>query len=56
MTQARGGRSGPPRHRYRDGGEVRLLAIVGASHKGCCEAWLNQMHDVRLVDAGNVLD
>lgn len=30
---------------------MRLLAIVGASHKGYYEAYLNQMHDVRLVDA-----
>jgi hypothetical protein len=30
---------------------TRLLAIVGASHKGYYEAYLNQMHDVRLVDA-----
>lgn len=34
---------------------IRLLAIVGASHKGYYEAYLNQMHDVRLVDAGKVL-
>lgn len=34
---------------------VRLLAIVGASHKGYYEAYLNQMHDVRLVDAAKVL-
>lgn len=34
---------------------TRLLAIVGASHKGYYEAYLNQMHDVRLVDAGVVL-
>jgi hypothetical protein len=33
----------------------RLLAIVGASHKGYYEAYLNQMHDVQLVDAGDVL-
>lgn len=33
----------------------RLLAIVGASHKGYYEAYLRQMHDVRLVDAGAVL-
>ncbi|MEG8037963.1 DUF5694 domain-containing protein [Sphingomonas sp. LR60] len=33
----------------------RLLAIVGASHKGYYEAYLNQMHDVRLVDAEKVL-
>ncbi|ATC34579.1 hypothetical protein CA606_14215 [Caulobacter vibrioides] len=34
---------------------MRLLAIVGASHKGYYEAYLNQMHDVRLVDARTVL-
>ncbi len=34
---------------------TRLLAIVGASHKGYYEAYLNQMHDVRLVDALAVL-
>ncbi|MEH3102521.1 MAG: DUF5694 domain-containing protein [Sphingomonas phyllosphaerae] len=33
----------------------RMLAIVGASHKGYYEAYLNQMHDVRLVDAEKVL-
>lgn len=33
----------------------RLLAIVGASHKGYYEAYLNQMHDVTLVDAAGVL-
>lgn len=30
---------------------TRLLAIVGASHKGYFEAYLYEMHDVRLVDA-----
>ncbi len=35
---------------------TRLLAIVGAAHKGYYEAYLNQMHDVRLVDAGTVLE
>ncbi|WP_369039060.1 DUF5694 domain-containing protein [Stenotrophomonas maltophilia] len=34
---------------------TRLLAIVGASHKGYYEAYLNQMHDVQLVDAEQVL-
>ncbi|KAG1247779.1 hypothetical protein G6F66_015533 [Rhizopus arrhizus] len=29
----------------------RMLAIVGASHKGYYEAYLNQMHDVQLVSA-----
>lgn len=34
---------------------TRLLAIVGSSHKAYLEAYLNQMHDVRLVDAEAVL-
>ncbi|MEA1674990.1 DUF5694 domain-containing protein [Nitrospirillum sp. BR 11163] len=34
---------------------TRLLAIVGASHKGYYEAYLNQMHDVHLVDSSRVL-
>jgi len=34
---------------------VRMLAIVGASHKGYYEAYLNQMHDVQLVDSAVVL-
>ena len=34
---------------------TRLLAIVGASHKGYYEAYLDQMHDVRLVDPEPVL-
>ena len=34
---------------------MRLLAIVGASHKGYYEAYLDQMHDVRLADAKAVL-
>ncbi|WP_447726378.1 DUF5694 domain-containing protein [Sphingomonas koreensis] len=33
----------------------RLLAIVGASHRGYYEAYLNQMHDVQLTDANAVL-
>ena len=33
----------------------RTLAIVGASHKGYFEAYLNMMHDVQLKDAGAVL-
>ncbi|HHA2859898.1 MULTISPECIES: DUF5694 domain-containing protein [Stenotrophomonas] len=33
----------------------RMLAIVGVSHKGYYEAYLNQMHDVRLVNSDNVL-
>lgn len=34
---------------------ARTLTIVGASHKGYFEAYLNMMHDVRLVDAGTIL-
>lgn len=34
---------------------TRLLAIVGATHRGYYEAYLNQMHDVRLIDANTVL-
>jgi hypothetical protein len=30
---------------------MRMLVVVGASHKGYLEAYLHQMHDVRLVDA-----
>ncbi|MCB1607903.1 MAG: hypothetical protein KDI71_13095 [Xanthomonadales bacterium] len=33
----------------------RLLTIVGSSHKGYYEAYLQQMHDVQLVDALSVL-
>lgn len=33
----------------------RMLAIVGASHKGYYEAYLNQMHDVQLVSTDAVL-
>lgn len=35
---------------------TRLLAIVGASHKAYYEAYLDQMHDVVLTDAGVVLE
>lgn len=35
---------------------TRMLAIVGASHKGYYEAYLNQMHDVHLNDASGVLE
>lgn len=34
---------------------TRMLAIVGASHKGYYEAYLNQMHDARLVSSDVVL-
>ena len=34
----------------------RMLTIVGASLQGYYEAYLDQMHDVRLVDAGQVLN
>ena len=35
---------------------VRMLVIVGASHKGHLEAYLNQMHDVRLENAKAMLN
>ncbi len=35
---------------------TRMLAIVGASHKGYYEAYLNLMHDVELVSSAQVLD
>ncbi len=35
---------------------TRMLAIVGASHKGYYEAYLNLMHDVQLIDANRVLE
>lgn len=34
---------------------TRMLTIVGAAHKGYYEAYLDQMHDVRLVDPEAVL-
>lgn len=34
---------------------VKMLTLVGASHKGYYEAYLNQMHDVVLVDVNEVL-
>ena len=34
---------------------IRMLVVVGASHKGYLEAYLNQMHDVRLVDTESLL-
>jgi hypothetical protein len=34
---------------------IRALVIVGQSHKGYLEAYLNQMHDARIVDAAMVL-
>ena len=33
----------------------RMLVVVGASHKGYLEAYLHQMHDVRVVDTATVL-
>jgi len=33
----------------------RILVIVGASHKPYLESYLNQMHDMRIVDAEKVL-
>jgi len=34
---------------------IRTLVIVGASHKGYLEAYLHQMHDVRIVSTDEVL-
>lgn len=34
---------------------IRMLVIVGASHKGYLDAYLHQMHDVRIVDAAPLL-
>lgn len=34
---------------------IRALVIVGASHKGYLEAYLDQMHDMDLADVGKVL-
>jgi hypothetical protein len=34
---------------------MRMLVIVGASHKGYLEAYLHQMHDVRVLDTGALL-
>lgn len=34
---------------------IRMLVIVGASHKAYLEAYLHQMHDVRIVDAAPLL-
>ena len=35
---------------------ARTLVLVGASHKGYLDAYLDQMHDLRLADARRVLD
>lgn len=34
---------------------IRMLVIVGASHKGYLDAYLHQMHDIHIVDAGPLL-
>jgi hypothetical protein len=34
---------------------MRMLVVVGSSHKAYLEAYLNQMHDVRIVDTGPLL-
>ncbi len=34
---------------------IRALVIVGASHKGYLEAYLNEMHDMDIVDAEPIL-
>lgn len=35
--------------------EARVLSIIGATHKGYLDAYLDMMQDVRLVDAGQFL-
>ncbi len=34
---------------------IRMLVVVGSSHKGYLEAYLHQMHDVRIVNAAPLL-
>jgi pheromone shutdown protein TraB len=34
---------------------MRMLVVVGASHKAYLEAYLDQMHDVRIVSTDRVL-
>ena len=34
---------------------MRTLVIVGASHKGYLEAYLDQMHDVRIISTDDIL-
>jgi hypothetical protein len=34
---------------------IRVLVIVGASHKGYLEGYLDQMHDLRVVNTNNIL-
>ncbi len=34
---------------------MRVLVVVGASHKAYLEAYLNQMHDVRIVGTDAIL-
>jgi len=34
---------------------IRMLVIVGASHKGYLDAYLHQMHDVRIANAAQIL-
>jgi len=43
------------RHAYSYKPDARVLVIVGATHKGYFDAYLNMMQDVRLVDAGQFL-
>ena len=35
--------------------EARVLSIIGATHKGYLDAYLDMMQDIRLVDAQRVL-
>jgi len=43
------------RHAYSYKPDARVLVIVGATHKGYFDAYLNMMQDVRLVDADQFL-
>jgi len=43
------------RHAFASKPDARVLAIVGATHKGYFDAYLDMMQDVRLVDAEQFL-
>ncbi len=35
--------------------QARILSIIGATHKGYLDAYLNMMQDIRLVDPEQIL-
>jgi hypothetical protein len=39
------------RHAFAHKPDARVLVIVGSTHKGYFDAYLNMMQDVRIVDA-----